>query len=122
MKSILVACALFFLMIATIVGNALYVNKTVDGLLGALEATDPSESEQNARRLQELEALWEKEKKYVQVSVSHQKIDTVSDLLSSLLIYNKHHDLVEYEKTAALLSAAMEELRLPEKLSGENVF
>ena len=81
-------------MIATIVGNALYVNKTVDGLLGALEAADPSDPEQNARRLQELEALWEKEKKYVQVSVSHQKIDTVSDLLSSLLIYNEYKDSI----------------------------
>ena len=122
MKSFLVAYIIFLLMIGSIVGNARYIDTTVDELLEMLGTADPSDTAQNAQRLRELEAFWNKEKKFVQVSVSHHKVDAVRDLLSSLLIYNECGDLTEYEKTAALLSAAIEELRLPEKLSGENIF
>ena len=122
MRSFVITCIIFLVMIAAILNNSLYINRTVDELIATIQSTDPSDFEESQIRLSGLQIQWEKEKKYVQGSVSHLKIDTVSDLISSLLIYNKHKNREEYEKTAALLCAALEELRLLEKISADNIF
>ncbi|MBO4979869.1 MAG: DUF4363 family protein [Clostridia bacterium] len=94
----------------------------MDEMVTVLAYAEPSSSPQTRAELEGVQIKWEKEKKHIQVSISHLKIDTVSNLISSLLIYNEHGEWVEYEKTAALLRAALEEIRQLEKFSAENIF
>ena len=120
MKTFIAVSVLFLLMIAVIFGNAVYINKVVDELTVALryaEFEGKTESNLQALRLQ-----WEKEKIYIQASVTHKKIDTVNELITSLLIYNRYGNREEYEKTAELLRHALEELRLLEEFSAVNIF
>lgn len=121
MKSFAATCIIFLVMLIAVFNNSRYISRTVDDLTASLEFIDLTNAKESEVRLDGLKRKWEKEKKYIQGSVSHLKIDTVSDLISSLLIYYKHGNAEEYEKTAALLRAALEELRLLEEFSAENI-
>lgn len=122
MKSLATVCIIFFLMIAVIVSNAIYINKAVEDFIVTLQFADFSDDVDSTTKLEGIQVKWEKEKNYIQASVSHEKIDTISDLLTSLLIYKRHGNREEYEKTAELLRRAFEELRLLEELSAVNIF
>ncbi len=122
MKSLATVCIIFFLMIAVIVSNAIYINKAVEEFIVTLQFADFSDDVDSTTKLEGIQVKWEKEKNYIQASVSHEKIDTISDLLTSLLIYKRHENREEYEKTAELLRRAFEELRLLEELSAVNIF
>ncbi|MBE6662223.1 MAG: DUF4363 family protein [Ruminococcaceae bacterium] len=122
MKSLAAVSVLFLLMLAVILGNSAYINRVVDELAVTLQyANSENETESNTK-LQALRTQWEKEKIYIQASVAHKKIDTVSDLITSLLIYKRYGNQEEYEKTAELLRFAFEELRLLEEFSAVNIF
>lgn len=121
MKSFAITCGLFLLMIAVIISNAIFVNQSVDDFIGTLNAADPQNREDCLLVLDGIRIKWEKEKNIIQSSVSHTKIDTVSDLLDSIAVYASHENFEEYEKTAALLINAFEELRLLEDLSAVNI-
>lgn len=122
MKSLAAVSVLFLLMLAVILGNSAYINRVVDELAVTLQyANSENETESNTK-LQALRTQWEKEKIYIQASVAHKKIDTVSDLITSLLIYKRYGNQEEYEKTAELLRFALEELRLLEEFSAVNIF
>ena len=122
MKTFITVSALFLLMLVIILENAAYVNRVVDELTVTLQyATSENEIESNTK-LQALRVQWEKEKIYIQASVAHKKIDTVNDLITSLLIYNEYGNREEYKKTAELLRCALEELRLLEEFSAVNIF
>jgi len=121
-KSLAAVSVLFLLMLAVILGNSAYINRVVDELAVTLQyANSENETESNTK-LQALRTQWEKEKIYIQASVAHKKIDTVSDLITSLLIYKRYGNQEEYEKTAELLRFAFEELRLLEEFSAVNIF
>ncbi len=122
MRSFAITCIIFLVMVAAVLNNARYVSQTVDELITTLQLATASEPAERRLQLQGLQLQWEKEKKYIQASISHLKVDIVSDLISSLLIYNEYGNRMEYEKTAALLRAAFEEFRLLEDFSAANIF
>lgn len=122
MRSFAITLLLVLVMILSVINNSIYINRVVDEMVTVLAYAEPSSSPQTRAELEGVQIKWEKEKKHIQVSISHLKIDTVSNLISSLLIYNEHGEWVEYEKTAALLRAALEEIRQLEKFSAENIF
>lgn len=121
MKSFAITYTLFFLMIAAIIGNAVFVNHSVDDFISTLKAADPENREECLLALDGIQIKWEREKDIFQASVSHTRIDTVSDLLASIAVYASYENHEEYEKTAALLVNAFEELRLLEDLSAVNI-
>lgn len=121
MKTFVIICLIFLLMIAVMIGNAAYVNRTVEDLISTLHLIDSSASDPTTA-IEEMSLKWEKEKTFIQISVPHTKIDTVSDLITSLIIYDRYQNQTEYKKTAKLLNRALEELRLPEKISAVNIF
>ncbi len=122
MRSFAITLLLALVMILSVLNNSIYINRVVDEMVTVLAFEEPSASLQSPAKLEGLQIKWEKEKRRIQVSVTHLKIDTVSNLISSLLIYNEHGEWVEYKKTAALLRAALEEIRQLEKFSAENIF
>ncbi|MBO5305435.1 MAG: DUF4363 family protein [Clostridia bacterium] len=122
MKAFAAVCVFFSLMIAVIVGNAIYINRTVDDFIVTLKYAEFPDGTNAPTDLEGIRIKWEKEKNYIQASVSHDKIDKVSELITSLLIYKRHGHRAEYEKTAELLRVAFEELRLLEELSAVNIF
>ena len=108
-------------MLAIITANALYIDKTVDNFIDTIQRLEFLDSDLRFLELQAISAQWNKEKDIIQASVSHTKIDTVSDLLASLIIYEEYGDRTEYQKTALLLCNAFEELRMLEKLNVTNI-
>ena len=121
MKSFVITLGIFFLMLAIIMGNAVYINKTVLQFIDSLQILDLMPPKERQIKLVALQIQWKKEKNIIQASVSHTKIDTVSDLLDALIVYNEYQKPDEYKKTAALLRNAFEELRLLEEISAANI-
>ena len=121
MKTFTLTLALFLFMLAVITANALYIDKTVEGFIETIHKLELSPTDTRHLELQGLSEQWTRQKNIIQASVSHTKIDTVSDLLSSLIIYEEHQNIEEYKKTALHLCNAFEELRLLEKLYVTNI-
>lgn len=119
MKTCLLTFAVFLVMLGLIIANAVYIQKTVDKLSAKLETV--VQREERAQPISELLALWKKEKQWVQISVPHTKIDTVTDLLNALTVYAENNDMIEFQKTAALLQTALFELCTLEKPTVFNI-
>ena len=122
MKAFALTLVLFALMLAIIAANAVYVDKTVGGFIDNIQRLEVLVPDQRHSELQALLLQWNQQKNIIQGAVSHTKIDTVSDLLASLIIYEEYGNRQEYQKTALLLCNAFEELRLLEKLYVTNIF
>ena len=108
-------------MLGVITTTALYVDKTVDSFVSAIQRLEFSDTDLRQQELQAITLQWNKEKDIIQASISHTKIDTVTDLLASLIIYEEQGNRTEYKKTALLLCNAFEELRLLEKINVTNI-
>lgn len=122
MKAVTLTFAIFVLTLTIIISNALYIEKTVGHYIDSIQTMDLLPHDQRLSKLHILEKRWNKEKNIIQTSVCHTKIDTVSDLLSSLIVYEEYRNPQECQRTAKLLCSALEELRLLEELSITNIF
>lgn len=120
MKGFLATICIFVLVLAIILTNKIYLtNVSTDFLQQAqsLRGNLPH----SINRIEKLQKDWDNNKDLLQISVSHKRIDTVTDLIDALLCYARMQDETEYKKTAALLVNALEEIKRFEEFSAVNI-
>lgn len=120
MKGFIATVCIFVVLSGIILINKSYLTTTSTELLRQAETLREGIPE-NMGDIDRLQAAWERNKDVIQISVTHKRIDTVTDLIDSLRAYALSGDGVEYEKTAALLINALEEIRRFEELSAVNI-
>lgn len=120
MKGFLATVCIFVLILGIILTNKIYLTNASTDLLQ--QAKDLQESIPNSvDRIERFQKDWESNKDLLQVSVSHKRIDTVTDLIDALLCYARMQDETEYQKTAVLLVNALEEIKRFEEFSAVNI-
>ncbi len=120
MKSLIVTVILFCLLLGAIILNSILVHRTVDhlnDLLSQIESVTDQDS-----TLSELETYWEKQKKFLSLSVSFRDLDHVEETLVGLRWAYDEQDEKEFRKYHALLTDAVAEIARIERLSLENLF
>ena len=120
MKGFLATVGIFALVLGVIMANKMYLTTTSTALLRQAESLR-EEMPQDTDRIDRLQSVWQQNKDIMQISVTHKRIDTVTDLIDALRAYAVSRDEVEYKKTAALLINALEEIKRFEELSAVNI-
>lgn len=120
MKGFMATVCIFALILGVIITNKIYLTTTSTELLRQAESLR-EEIPKSIGHIDRLQSDWKQNKDIMQISVTHKRIDTVTDLIDSLRAYAISHDEVEYKKTAALLINALEEIKRFEELSAVNI-
>ena len=120
MRGFLSTVCIFILVLSAIAFNKIYLTRTSTKLL-QLTQTMKDRVPESIETIESLYQLWEANKSTIQISVSHKRIDTVTDLIDSLRAYTLSKETAEYQKTAELLINALEEIRRFEEFSAVNI-
>ena len=120
MKGFVATVCIFLLILGIILLNKSYLTRTATDLLARVKELS-QEFPPSIVKIQKLESDWKQCKDIMQISVAHDRIDAVTDLIDSLLAYALISDEAEYQKTAELLINALEEIRRFEEFSAVNI-
>lgn len=119
MRSFWISVALFVLLIAVIIGNAVYVHHVTEEILARLSHLT---AESDEREMAALEAYWEKHRAFVALSISYQELDHLSESLISLRATYDTGNAIDFELYRQICRDASRELARLERFSLENLF
>lgn len=97
MKVFAFALLLFLLLVGFIFFNYIYVNRTVDRLCLLTRQLSDVSSPILESRIEELCSLWESSRTLFELSSNDRDIESIDDLISSLLVYSRSRDSAEFE-------------------------
>lgn len=97
MKVFAFALLLFLLLVGFIFFNYIYVNRTVDRLCLLTRQLPDVSSPILESRIEELCSLWESSRTLFELSSNDRDIESIDDLISSLLVYSRSRDSAEFE-------------------------
>lgn len=120
MKALIISLILFSLLIFCTVTNAVFINDSASFIADSakkLQSCDDCDE-----TISELEDHWKKNRPLIGLSIPHNQLDKISDLIISLRIAYSSGNTVEVKKYAALLSESADTLRRTERISIENIF
>jgi len=122
MKAFYAALVLFTVMMGGACFNYFYIQGLVQDYVATLEPLNIDEAPNEASdAAQGLCLHWEKNKKYVQITATHNEIETITNFIDELRLYADAKNPLEFEKAKGLLVNALEELWLSEDLSLANI-
>jgi len=122
MKAFYTILALFAIMLGGACYNHVYINHLVQDYITALEPLNLNDRNvEVCETINDLSHHWEKNKKYVQITVTHNEIEAITNALDEVFAYATLRDVPEFEKAKGLLVNALEELWLSEELSLTNI-
>ncbi|CDC62639.1 unknown [Clostridium sp. CAG:448] len=122
MRIFKVALAIFLLLIAVIIMNALYIRHVGEQLSTKLEGLSDQPCIDTLGDIREIRTYWEKAQKIVNISVGYCETDRFDELLLSIEEYCMLGNADEYHRTVALAQNAAKDLVRLEKLSLINIF
>lgn len=111
-------------MIAIIATNIVYVNNTCDMIYGKALEIDESEiyNEKTLKSITELSDTWERNRPFVEMSISHPNANRISELIASVRSYYESHDFSEFKNAKALLVSALSDLCHLDRFNIGNIF
>ena len=121
MKSFYIIICAFAVMLIAMGGNYYYIE---DFATDAVHVCEEIQSISRARALKEIEDLqqtWDKNKKFIQITVNHTEIEMINNALDELFAYTRHGSDADFEKARRAAVNAFEELLLSEQLSPTNI-
>lgn len=119
MKAFIISALLFSLLIALIIGNAIYVHRVSEQIRNKLDVLDQSNAEET---LSYLEEYWQRHQPYIGLSVSYRELDHLSELLLSLRASSETQNEQDFELYRKIAIDAADELSRLERFSIENLF
>ena len=119
MKDILSVSFLAFFLLSAILCNCIYMHRNADYIYSTVDSISSEDDSED--RISALEAFWQRNKKYIALSVSFQDIDKIDDLISNLRSAYDSSNTDELEKVKALLLSASRLLTRYERLDLDNI-
>ena len=120
MKAFIISTLLFALLIAAIIGNAIYVNKVSKHII--LESEKIKEENYPSSLANALEEYWLKHRSFVGLSVGHEELDLISQTIISLKACCNTGNIADATVYVLILQDAVEEMGRHEEVSFENLF
>ncbi len=117
MKAFAAASILFFLLLALIVFNVLYINKVETDMENRLDALPDWNSPTLLSSVNELRDFWERQYPLVGLSTRYTLTDRVSEHAATLVACVECGDLFGYRTALALLSDAIDDISRTERFS-----
>ena len=118
MKTLIASIALFAILIIIIIGNVLYVNHVTETIRHYTEQAYVGGS---SEPVEKLTRFWQVNKKYIALSVSHEHLDSLSELIIKLEGAYKAGNTAILETTKQLIFDDLAGITRFEKISIENI-
>ena len=118
MKTLIASIALFVILIIIIIGNVLYVNYVTNEIRRYTEQLCIGG---DSEPIEELTSFWRTNKKYVALSISHEHLDSLSELIIKLEGAYKAGNTATLETTKQLIFDDLAGITRFEKISIENI-
>ena len=119
MKDFLISITLFVIVIVCVAINSIYVSSISSKLESIAERLDLNSSP--APLIAELEAIWEKNRPWLSLSVDTPQLDSVDIIIDSIRLSYEMEDAFEFEKYRLQLSELSKEISILEKLTLQTV-
>lgn len=120
MKSFVVACSIFALVVGMVIGNSVFIHKQVDAITSAIlllpENTDGTPAEYGSA-VQNIRSTWEKNRDFIAVTVPHRITDPLEQAIRAMEAGWHSSDDAMYRRAVSDLLAALENLREAEGFS-----
>ncbi|MBQ7907772.1 MAG: DUF4363 family protein [Clostridia bacterium] len=118
MKAFIVSLVVLVLVSGVIIGNAIYVDKTLGQISqGAEELLPESEDE-----FLQIYNDWEKNRSYIAISAPHGKIDDVDMTMTIMKELYENDSFLNFYEYKATLIEYIEEIQNHERLSFDSIF
>lgn len=110
-------------MIGIIAINIVYVNHICSALSNKAAKIDESEaySEETLKSIIALGDIWEANRPFIEMSVSHSNANRISELIASVQSYYESHDFSEFKNAKALLLSALSDVNRLDRLNIGNI-
>lgn len=119
MKTFYASLIVFFLLIALIVCNGVYVKRTTAALEALL--SEISQMPSSAESLQAIEEKWQSSKKILSLSVAFEELRELDAQLLSMRAAVSTGAAADFERARLLAMEALIRMREPEELSMDNL-
>ena len=120
MKAFIISLLLFLLLIGCIILNTVFLNRSADHFRALAMAIETPENRRES--LEELAATWEKQKKWIGLTVSFRELDHFGEIITQLHWAYEQKNEQEFQKYRSLFLDAIEEITRTERFSIENLF
>ena len=128
MKSFLIACILFFCVIAFVCGHTCYVSAILTEISDLTQGLPQTENEFWAQypsvseRISELCALWDRHFPYIAFTVGYDNTNRCDDTVGDLEAYCKNRNADEFIAALTRFRDALSRLRTLESFHPESIF
>lgn len=128
MRSFLIACVLFFCVIAFVFGHACYVSAILTEIYGLTQDLPQTEAEFSTQyssvsaRISELCALWDRHFPYIAFTVGYDNTNRCDDAVGDLEAYCKNRNADEFIAALTRFRDALSRLRTLESFHPESIF
>ena len=122
MKGFYITLALFSALIICGILNFLFVNNVHNEMNEMVAEISRAPCAENEERIQNLSDYWEKTNTKLSFSVSYTAIDTVTNLIDSIKLYNDVGDSKQLAYSIELLINAIDNIKRLENFSVKNIF
>ena len=117
MKSFFIIISLFAIMLFGATCNFIYIRNLSDDLIQACQRLDGEQPrEQISEQAKQIRTHWERNRKFVQITVSHTEIEAIDHAVDALYVYATLGDKADFTNAKQCTINAFEELRSSETL------
>ena len=122
MKSFAVTLVIFFLLIAFVIFNYVVMNRYSECLRNMTDALPSIESDDYTDKINELTAEWKKHRCFISFSTGISALQSIDDMLDSILIAANTGNVYEFRRIKALLINAFDGIAQFESFSPDDIF
>lgn len=121
MKSFYIIICAFAVMLIAMCGNYYYIEVFAADAVCVCEDIASIPRADVLPKIEELQQKWDKNKKFIQITVNHTEIEMINNALDELFVYAEHGATADFEKARRAAVNAFKELLLSEQLTPTNI-
>ena len=121
MKSFYIIICAFAVMLIAMGGNYYYIEDFDKDAVHVCEELQSISRASALKEIEDLQQTWDKNKKFIQITVNHTEIEMINNALDELFVYAEHGATADFEKARRATVNAFEELLLSEQLTPTNI-
>ena len=121
MRDLIISLVLFALMIGIIAGNSLFVRRSTERLIGAVESVPAIGSPDCERTIGELRLHWRNFKRIARLSLSYAELNRMECLIEELECHRSTGNANDFEHAKVMMINLLREMERLEKISLDGV-
>ena len=121
MRDLIISVILFFLLIAAIAGNSIYIRKETAELQEAVNAVPAIDAPDCEKKIGELRLYWQDFKKIARLSLNYSELNRMECLIEEMDCHRQTGNMNDFEHAKVMMVNLLREMARLEKVSLDGV-